>query len=77
MWVNGFKPALVQQEPTRNLGGLFLEIPDEKGEAMPRRSYANTAVNDFLDDVDFLFSNQVIISMDCTESGPTTWITDL
>lgn len=77
MWVNGYKPALVQQDPTRNLGGLFLEIPDEKGEAMERRTYANTAVNDFLEDVDFLFSDQVTISMDCSESGPTAWITDL
>lgn len=77
MWVNGFKPSIVQSEPTRNLGGLFLEIPDEDDNPMERRSYANTAIDDFLDDVDFLFSNQVIMSLDCSESGPTTWITDL
>lgn len=77
MWADGFKPALVVNEPTRNLGGLFLEIPDKDGLSMPRREYPISAQDEFLDDVDFLFSSDITISLDCSESGPTAWITDL
>lgn len=77
MWADGFKPALIVADPMRNLGGLFLEIPDQNGESMPRRDYAASSSNEFLDDVDFLFSSDVTVSLDCSESGATAWITDL
>ena len=77
MWADGFKPALLHADPHRNLGGLFLEIPNSNGESMERRQYAGVASDEFLDDVDFLFSSDVTISLDCSESGATAWITDL
>ena len=77
MWVDGFKPSIITGTPNRNLGGLFLEIPDKKDESMPRRTYAHTAVDDLLDDVDFLFSDRVKVSIDCSEAGPLAWITDM
>lgn len=77
MWADGFKPALIMADPNRNLGGLFLEIPDAAGESMERRTYAGSASDEFLDDVDFLFSSDITVSLDCSESGATAWITDL
>ena len=77
MWVDGFKPSIISGTPNRNLGGLFLEIPDKDNVAMARREYAISAVDDLLEDVDFLFSDQIKISIDCSDSGPLAWITDL
>lgn len=77
MWVDGFKPSVITGTPNRNLGGLFLEIPDKNDESMPRRQYANSAVDELLDDVDFLFSDRIKVSIDCSESGPLAWISDM
>lgn len=77
MWVDGFKPSVITATPNRNLGGLFLEIPDKEDESMPRRTYPVSGVDDLLDDIDFLFSDRVKVSIDCSESGPLAWIADL
>ena len=76
-WVDGFKPAILTGTPNRNPGGLFLEIPDSKGEAMHRKEYPTTAQAELLDDIDFLFSDEVKVSLDCNDSGPLAWITDM
>lgn len=76
-WVDGFKPSILTGTPNRNPGGLFLEIPDAKGEAMRRKEYPITAQADLLDDIDFLFSDEVKVSLDCNDSGPLSWITDM
>ena len=76
-WVDGFKPSILTGTPNRNPGGLFLEIPDSKGEAMHRKEYPTTAQAELLDDIDFLFSDEVKVSLDCNDSGPLAWITDM
>lgn len=76
-WVDGFKPSILTATPNRNPGGLFLEIPDSKGEAMPRKEYPITAQAELLDDIDFLFSDEVKVSLDCNDSGPLAWISDM
>lgn len=76
-WVDGFKPSILTVTPNRNPGGLFLEIPDSDGKAMRRREYPSTAHNELLDDIEFLFSNDVKVSLDCNDSGPLAWITDM
>lgn len=77
MWVDGFKPSVITATPNRNLGGLFLEIPDKNNESMERKTYPVSGVEDLLDDVDFLFSDRVKVSIDCCANGPLAWITDL
>lgn len=76
-WVDGFKPSILTATPNRNPGGLFLEIPDQNNEAMRRKEYATTAHNELLDDIEFLFSNDIKVSLDCNDSGPLSWITNL
>lgn len=76
-WVDGFKPSILTGTPNRNPGGLFLEIPDSKGEAMRRKEYPISAQAELLDDIDFLFSDEVKVSLDCNDSGPLSWITDM
>lgn len=76
MWVDGFKPQVISATPNRNLGSLFLDIMDANREPMERRTYSATAADDLLDDVDFLFSDRIKISLDCAESGPLSWITE-
>lgn len=77
LWVDGFKPSILTATPNRNPGGLFLEIPDKNDEAMRRKEYASSAQEELLRDLDFLFSNDIKISLDCNDSGPLNWISDM
>lgn len=78
MWVDGFTPSIISGTPNRNLGGLFLEIPDPKDPKSPmeRRTYGVSERDALLDDVDYLFSDKIIVSVDCAPEGPLAWITD-
>ena len=77
LWVDGFKPSILTATPNRNPGGLFLEIPDKNDEAMRRKEYASSAQEELLRDIDFLFNNDVKISLDCNDSGSLNWISDM
>lgn len=77
LWVDGFKPSILTATPNRNPGGLFLEIPDKNDEAMRRKEYPSSAQEELLRDLDFLFSNDIKISLDCNDSGSLNWISDM
>lgn len=77
LWVDGYKPSILSATPNRNPGGLFLEIPDANGDSMRRKEYSASAQAELLDDLDFLFSEEVKISLDCNDSGALNWITDM
>lgn len=77
LWVDGFKPSILTATPNRNPGGLFLEIPDKNNEAMRRKEYPSSAQEELLKDLDFLFSDEVKISLDCNDSGALSWISDM